>query len=71
MAKDGAVVTEQAGRIRVRFTPEARQAVEKVAVNAKPYVERVEASDNLRYALGEGETAQPAQPAFGTKPAGQ
>ena len=71
----GPVVTRVAGtavhiepdgkRVRVLFTPQAREAVEK-AVH-KPYVERVAASDNLRYTLGD---AAPATPdvAFGTRP---
>ena len=46
----GAQVTEENGRVRVLFSPEARDAVEKVEVTH--YVERVSASDNLRYALG-------------------
>lgn len=48
---DGVQVIEQkdGGRVRVLFTPEAREAVEKVKVT--PYVETVAASDNLRFAL--------------------
>lgn len=56
----GAVVTEQKGRVRVHFSQEARAAVEKIKVT--PYVERVAASENLRYALdgGDGSAGQPA-----------
>ncbi|QDP20288.1 cell wall hydrolase [Sphingomonas xanthus] len=60
LAQAGARVTSEAnGRVRVRFTPEAREAVEKVKVT--PYVERVAASDNLRFALGGG-TAEADRP---------
>lgn len=69
LAQAGATVTTEGSRVRVRFTPEAREAVEKVAVTAKPYVERVSASDNLRYALGDAAAASPSEPAFGTKSA--
>ncbi|MBA3667834.1 MAG: cell wall hydrolase [Sphingomonas sp.] len=54
----GAKVTEQGGRVQLHFTAQARAAVEKVKVT--PYVDRVEASDNLKFALGgsgEGERA--------------
>jgi spore germination cell wall hydrolase CwlJ-like protein len=57
------VTTEAGGRVRVRFSQEARDAVEKVKVT--PYVERVAASDNLRYALGGGENTAANQAAFG------
>ncbi len=67
------VVTQVAGtavkiepdgsRVRVLFTPQARAAVEKVV--HKPYVERVAASDNLRWTLGDGGAAA-VEPAFGT-----
>ena len=55
---EGVTVREEAGgkRVRVHFTQEARAAVEKVAEKRTPYVEKVQASDNLRYALG-GDTA--------------
>jgi spore germination cell wall hydrolase CwlJ-like protein len=43
------------GRVRLLFTPQAREAVEKVKVT--PYVERVAASDNLRFALDGGASA--------------
>ncbi len=49
-------------RVRVLFTPQAREAVEKVV--HKPYVERSAASDNLRWTLGAGEPAA-SEPAFG------
>ncbi|HVF36520.1 MAG TPA: cell wall hydrolase, partial [Sphingomicrobium sp.] len=52
------VSTEQNGRVRIRFSPQAREAVEKVKLT--PYVERVAASDNLRYALDGGAAAEPA-----------
>ena len=42
------------GRVRVLFTPQAREAVEKVKV--MPYVERSAASDNLRFALDGGDS---------------
>ena len=68
------VVTQVAGaavriepdgkRVRVLFTPQARAAVEKVV--HKPYVERVAASDNLRWTLGDGAPATTEQ-ALGTK----
>jgi len=53
------------GRVRLLFTPQAREAVEKVKVT--PYVERVAATDNLRFALNGSEPAEP-QTAFGRKP---
>ena len=63
----GAVVTEDSGRVMIHFTPEAREAVERVKLT--PYVERVTASDNLRYALGGGELDQPALGAAPAEPA--
>jgi spore germination cell wall hydrolase CwlJ-like protein len=57
-AKGAEVTTEAGGRVRVRFSAQAREAVEKVKVT--PYVEKVQASDNLRFALDGGETGQPA-----------
>ncbi len=70
----GTVVTKVAGtavrvepdgkRVRVLFTPQARAAVEK-AVH-QPYVERVTASDNLRYTLGDAPAT--GDLAFGTRP---
>ena len=50
-------------RVRVLFTPQARAAVEKVV--HKPYVERVAASDNLRWTLGDAPAA--TEQALGTK----
>jgi hypothetical protein len=71
----GPVVTKVAGtavqiepdgkRVRVLFTPQAREAVEKVVHT--PYVERSAASDNLRWTLGAGEPAA-TEAALGTKP---
>jgi hypothetical protein len=61
------------GRVRLLFTPEARDLVEKVKVT--PYVERVVASDNLRFALEGPGTSQaerpfgPASEGAGTAPA--
>ena len=60
------VIEGKDGRVRLLFTPEAREAVEKVKVT--PYVERSAASDNLRFALdGGGATAE--RP-FGRAPEG-
>jgi len=56
------VTTAPGGRVRVLFTPEAREAVEKIQV--VPYVERAAASDNLRFAL-DGGSKDGEQPAFG------
>ena len=74
-AAGGPVVTKVAGtavqiepggkRVRVLFTPQAREAVEKVV--HKPYVERVAASETLRYTLGDSSTATSGA-ALGTKP---
>ena len=62
----GAKVTNEAGgKVRVLFTPQAREAVEKVEV--VPYVERSAASDNLRFALGGSGTGETESP-FGRKP---
>ena len=53
MVAGAAVKIEPDGkRVRVLFTPQARAAVEKVV--HKPYVESVAASDNLRWAIGDG-----------------
>ena len=62
----GTAVTVEPGgrRVRVLFTPQAREAVEKVV--HKPYVERAAASDNLRWTLGDGATAT-TEVALGTK----
>ena len=54
---------EDGKRVRVLFTPEARAAVEKVAETRRPYIEKMSASEVLRYALGE--TAESKEPAFG------
>ena len=43
------VIEGKDGRVRLLFTPQAREAVENVKVT--PYVERVAASDNLKFAL--------------------
>lgn len=53
------VIEGKDGRVRLLFTPEAREAVEKVTVT--PYVERSAASENLRFALdgGGSETERP------------
>jgi len=50
------------GRVRMLFTQQARQAVEKAKVT--PYVERVAASDNLKFAL-QGANPDSAQRPFG------
>ena len=64
----GAKVTlDQNGRVRVLFTPQAREAVEKVKVT--PYVERVAASDNLRFALNGASPTDTERP-FGRSPEG-
>lgn len=61
------VIEGKDGRVRLLFTPEAREAVEKVKVT--PYVERSAASDNLRFALNGG--SPPAtERAFGRASAG-
>ncbi|WP_118857379.1 cell wall hydrolase [Sphingomonas mesophila] len=59
---------EDGKRVRVLFTPEARAAVEKVAENRIAYVDKMSASEVLRYALGE-ETAPAKEPAFGPQAA--
>ena len=46
------VIEGKDGRVRLLFTPQAREAVERAKVT--PYVERVAASDNLRFALDGG-----------------
>ena len=55
-------ITPDGSRVRVLFTPQAREAVERVV--HKPYVERSAASDNLRWTLGGGAPAA-SEPAFG------
>ena len=62
LAANGAEVTQSGGRVRIHFSLAARAAVEKVRVT--PYVDKVAASDNLRYAL-DGGSAATAQPALG------
>ena len=57
------VMVGKDGRVRMLFTPQAREAVEKVKVT--PYVERVAASDNLKFAL------QGASPENGQRPFGR
>jgi hypothetical protein len=42
--------------VRLLFTPQTREAVEKVKVT--PYAERVAASDNLKFALNGSEEKQ-------------
>lgn len=49
------VIEGKDGRVRMLFTPQARDAVEKV--KHVDYVERVAASDNLRFALDGGAPA--------------
>ena len=67
MVAGAAVKVEPDGkRVRVLFTPQARAAVENVV--HKPYIERVAASDNLRWTLGDTAPATP-EVAFGSKPA--
>lgn len=67
LEKAGAKVIEgKDGRVRLLFTPEAREVVEKVKVT--PYVERTAASDNLRFALEGG--GSDAQLPFGRDPEG-
>jgi spore germination cell wall hydrolase CwlJ-like protein len=67
-AKPGvAIEGAKGGRVTAHFSPAAREAVEKVKV--VPYVERVSASDNLRYALGDSAAASGGEQAFGRAPA--
>ena len=61
------IIQGKDGRVRMLFTPEAREVVEKVKVT--PYVERVTASDNLRFAL-EGAGASQAERPFGPESEG-
>jgi spore germination cell wall hydrolase CwlJ-like protein len=61
------VIEGKDGRVRLLFTPEAREAVEKVKVT--PYVERVAATDNLRFALDGGGASETERP-FGRSPEG-
>ena len=62
LVANGAEVVEQGGRVRVRFSAAGRAAADKVSVT--PYVDRLAASDNLRYALDGGKPSA-EQPAFG------
>ncbi len=50
-------------RVAVRFNLEARKATD--AVQHKPYVEKVQASDNLRWTLGCGEMAAASEKPLG------
>ena len=59
------VIAGKDGRVRLLFTPQAREAVEKVKV--VPYVDRSAASDNLRFALNGGASGETESP-FGRKP---
>jgi hypothetical protein len=56
------VLRNDGKRVRVLFSAEARDAADKVVVT--PYVERVAASDNLRWALADGAPAA-EEKAFG------
>lgn len=62
------VVDGNDGRVRLLFTPQAREAVEKVTVT--PYIDRVAASDTLRFALSGAQIGE-AQIPFGRKPEGE
>lgn len=56
IAKVDGVAVREAGdgkRVRILFTQQARAEVEKVVEKRTPYIEKVSASDNLRYALGD------------------
>ena len=59
------VIEGKGGRVRLLFTPQAREAVEKIKMT--PYVERSAASDNLRFALQGGSKGEPERP-FGRNP---
>ena len=58
----GTKVETDGKRVRVLFTPKAREVTDKVQVT--PYVERVSASDNLRWTLGSTAPSTPEK-AFG------
>ena len=60
------VIESKDGRVRLLFTPEAREAVEKVKV--VPYVDRAAATDNLRFALNGSPTG--TERPFGRSPEG-
>jgi len=62
------VMVGKDGRVRMLFTPQGREAVEKVKVT--PYVERVAASDNLKFAL-DGASPESKQRPFGRSPEGE
>ena len=62
------VLLDKNGRVRMLFTPQAREAVEKVKVT--PYVERTAASDNLRFAL-QGSSPESKQRPFGRSSEGE
>jgi len=66
IAGNAVKISPDGSRVRILFTPQARDAVEKVV--HQPYIERSAASDNLRWTLGAGAPAT-SEPAFG-KPAG-
>ena len=59
------VIEGKDGRVRLLFTQEAREAVEKVTVT--PYIERSAASDNLRFALNGGNAEETERPFGRTK----
>ena len=61
----GVVIKASGGRVTAHFSPAGRAAVEKIKL--VPYVERVAASDNLRFALGTSDVAAD-QPALGKPP---
>jgi spore germination cell wall hydrolase CwlJ-like protein len=60
-------VTKDGDRLAIRFNLTARKAVEEAA--HVPYVEKVDASDNLRWSLGGGGPVMAEQPALGAQPA--
>ena len=62
LAANGADVVEKNGRVQARFSAAGRAAADKVSVT--PYVDRLAASDNLRYALDGGKPVA-EQPALG------
>ena len=63
----GVEVKQDGKRVRVLFSPKAREAVE--AVKHVEYVERVAASDNLRWTLGAGAPASDEKPLGKAQPA--
>jgi hypothetical protein len=62
------VIENDGKRVRVLFTPEARKAADEA--KHVDYVERVAASDNLRWTLSAG-AAQSAEKPFGAAPAAE